>query len=533
MSTRPYKSRSLRFNLGLWYFIAMAAIAVVVTGYYHVNFSRLSRTETSQRFLALGNHIAAASVLGALAHSSDLLGGVLDGALGDPDVIRVGVFDPGGALIAARTRKGRPSPTWPAPDERACGPCTLESGDLRWVAAIVRTGVSTVQLPDIEERAFYDGPPPAQNSTGPVGYVVLDVSTRRRDESERHLALRAVAIVTTALIAGLVVILFIARRLTSPLRSLANATREIGKGNWNTRLPLRSYGEIEQLAGDFQHMVNELAKLDQENRRHNDTLSDRVAERTRELQDANNDLKQMSDAKDEFVATVSHDFRSPLAIIQTALQTIKNDTEMPVSVRERFLDRAERQCKRLGSLVNDLLDLARIAERAPTTTRVRVGDLISEVMDLARPAFEEKNVSLEAIPSQTPTFVDGDEHYLSRAISNLLDNALKFTPENGKVSVAVEREDPMVTIRVTDTGMGIPAEEQARVFERFFQGERAQGSGRGSGLGLAIVSSVARQHGGRVNLRSEDGQGACFELILPLASESISVAKPTPQTTSD
>ncbi|MGB8933347.1 MAG: ATP-binding protein, partial [Anaeromyxobacteraceae bacterium] len=319
-----------------------------------------------------------------------------------------------------------------------------------------------------------------------------------------------------ALLLALAVALLVAHRLTSPIRALAQATKEIGKGRWDAPLPRATSTEIAQLADDFRAMTGSLAALDRENSRYREHLEEMVASRTRELEDAYEHMKAMAEAKDQFVATVSHDFRSPLAIVLSAVQTVQADPAMTAEVRAQFLARAVRQCKRLGTLVSDLLDLARIENRETDFEPAPLSELVEESVEAARAAFDERGVSLVYEPPAQPLVAEVDRGQVARALSNLVDNALKFTPPAGRVTVDLRRRDGDASISVSDTGPGIPEEERELVFERFYQGREGRAIGKGSGLGLAIVAGVARRHGGTVAVTSPQGAGATFELRLPL-----------------
>jgi two-component system phosphate regulon sensor histidine kinase PhoR len=227
-------------------------------------------------------------------------------------------------------------------------------------------------------------------------------------------------------------------------------------------------------------------------------------------------MKVMAEAKDQFVATVSHDFRSPLAIILSTIQTLASDPQMPAEVRHTFLARAERQCRRLGALVNDLLDLARIENRETVFERVSLALLLEDSVEAQRPAFDERGVELRLDLPPADVHAVLDRSHVGRAVTNLLDNARKFTPAAGRVTVTLGQDGGMASIVVADTGPGIPEEERTQVFERFFQGKHGQALGSGSGLGLAIVAGVARRHRGHVEVSSDGGSGSRFELRLPL-----------------
>ncbi len=506
--------RSLRWRLAAWIFAATAGMAAVLTLYYQRRTHALLNLESEERVATLARHVAAASVLGTLAHSEELLEGPLDGAMSQPDVEAVAIFDPAGGVIAARSRPGVPAPSWRdgPPD---CRPCALGGGRLRWIAPVR----SAPSVRSTEEAGFYEGPPRAASAgEATAGWLSLDVTTAARAAAERRITASGLLIAGVALALALVVTLVMAQGLTSPLRALAQATREFGKGRWDAPLPHASSTEIVQLADDLRAMTAALAALDLENRRYREHLEEMVGSRTRELEEAYERVKGLAEAKDQFVATVSHDFRSPLAIILSAVQTVLADAGMRDDVRRQFLARAERQCKRLGALVNDLLDLARIEDRETAFERVQLSQVIEESLENARAAFDDRRVSLVYEPPAEGVVAEVDRGHVGRAVANLIDNALKFTPPSGRVTVELRRLEREALIAVSDTGPGIPPEEREHVFERFFQGRHGQALGRGSGLGLAIVAGVARRHGGSVAVTSAAGAGSTFELRFPLCS---------------
>jgi signal transduction histidine kinase len=443
-----------------------------------------------------------------------MLAPTLDAAVEQPDVEAVAIFDTSGNLVAARRRGDRPTPRWTAAASD-CRPCALDGGRLRWVVPVV----SPSGGPRPDPARVYDGPPPAASGRdSPAGWLLLDVTTAARRAAERQITARGLLIAASALALALVVTLLIAQGLTSPLRALAHATHEIGKGRWDVALPRATSTEIAQLAADFGAMTAALAALDRENARYREHLEEMVAVRTRELEGAYEEMKAMAEAKDHFVATVSHDFRSPLAIVLSTVQTVLADAAMPEDVRRQFLSRAERQCKRLGALVNDLLDLARIENREAALERVLLSDVVEEVVESARAAFDQRSVSLDWTPPSGAVVAEVDRGLVVRAVSNLVDNARKFTPASGRVTVELRRRDGRACISVRDTGPGIPEDEQEHLFERFFQGRHGRALGSGSGLGLAIVAGVARQHGGTVAVTSAKDAGSTFELQLPLST---------------
>jgi two-component system OmpR family sensor kinase len=504
--------RSLRWRLAAWTFAAIAGLAVLLTVYYERRAHALLSRVSIERLEALAQGVAAVSVLGALARSEELLANPLEAAMSQPDVEAVAIYDSDGALIAGRSRDPTVLLAW-QPGSGECRPCRLGGDRLRWVSPVISAPARTPLTP-----APLDAPPPAAaGGDATAGWLVLDVSNQARLAEERRITASGLLIAGAALLLALVVTLALAQGLTSPLRALAQATRAIGQGRWDAPLPRAASSEIAQLAADFHAMTAALADLDRENRRYREHLEEMVAHRTRELEEAYGRMKAMAEAKDQFVATVSHDFRSPLAIILSAVQTVLADPEMRDDVRRQFLARAERQCKRLGTLVSDLLDLARIENRDAAFERLDLAGVVEESIDGARSAFDERRVSLVWEPPRDAISAEVDRGQVGRAIANLVDNALKFTPAGGRVTVELRDGGGEALLAVTDTGPGIPEDEREHVFERFYQGREGQALGRGSGLGLAIVAGVARRHGGSVAVTSAKGAGSRFELRLPVA----------------
>ncbi len=231
----------------------------------------------------------------------------------------------------------------------------------------------------------------------------------------------------------------------------------------------------------------------------------------------------------ELVANVSHELKTPVASIKALSETLAAGAMDEPETAARFLAHIARESDRLERLVKDLLELAKLESCEARLERAPVGlnSLVSRVAERFRPAMEQKGVTLVIHLPEVELTVSGDEHYLERALGNLLDNAVKFTPSGGRVTVdlagppAVGKDPggrPWAEISVTDTGPGLGPEAVPRVFERFYRADadRSREAG-GTGLGLAIVKHVVQAHGGTVGVRSGGpGTGCCFWMRLPL-----------------
>ena len=240
---------------------------------------------------------------------------------------------------------------------------------------------------------------------------------------------------------------------------------------------------------------------------------------TRELEVRNERLLELDRLKDEFVALVSHELRTPLTSIRGYLELVLDGEAGDVTDEQRqFLGIVERNANRLLDLVGDLLFLAQI-EAGKLSLEVAAVDLAAvaaESVETARPLAEEKDITLTLATSPLPLLA-GDGARLAQLLDNLISNAVKFTPEGGRVDVRASASRGNAVIEVRDTGMGIPAEEQEYVFERFFRTSRATEQAiQGTGLGLAISKAIVHAHGGLITLASSDGEGATFHVTIPI-----------------
>ncbi len=232
------------------------------------------------------------------------------------------------------------------------------------------------------------------------------------------------------------------------------------------------------------------------------------------------DLKRLEGMRREFVANVSHEIKTPVTAIRALVETLAEDREMAPETRERFLSKLSGQATRLSALVGDLLTLSRLesGEERYARERLDLRALIEEVAERLEGAGRAKGLVFSLALSPQPLEVDADREALTQAISNLVDNAVKYTDAGGKVSVCLERYRDRAVLEVTDTGVGIPAQHLDRIFERFYTVDRSRSRERGgTGLGLAIVKHVALAHGGSVRVESTPGVGSKFKLVLPLA----------------
>jgi two-component system sensor histidine kinase SenX3 len=235
------------------------------------------------------------------------------------------------------------------------------------------------------------------------------------------------------------------------------------------------------------------------------------------LQDVT-EARRVEAVRRDFVANVGHELKTPVGALALLAEAILGASDDPEAV-QRFAARMGREADRLGRLVRELIDLSRLqgGEPLPTLDPVDVDTVLAEAVDRTRMAASAKDIEI-AVGGQDGLVVRGVEPQLTTAVTNLLANAVAYSPEHTRIAVAARPRAGFVEIAVTDNGIGIPRRDRARVFERFYRVDQSRASSTGgTGLGLAIVKHVANNHGGSVSVWSEEGLGSTFTLRLPLA----------------
>jgi signal transduction histidine kinase len=289
-----------------------------------------------------------------------------------------------------------------------------------------------------------------------------------------------------AAVIALVMARWLARGLTQPLRDMAAASRRMEMGDYGVRVETRRRDEVGQLAVAFNRMSGELENLERLRR--------------------------------DLVANVSHELKTPITAIRAHLENLADGVEQP---DPETLQIMLAQTERLGRLVEQLLDLSRLDSGEIPLHRqsVELGPLVTQVVSEIEVARADKVVAIRPrIPSDLPA-LDADPERVHQVLFNLVDNAVRFTPGGGEVTISAHRHNGSVEITVADTGVGIRPEHLPLLFERFYRVDTARSRGDGgTGIGLAIARSVVEAHGGHIHAKSEPGQGSAFTFDIPAVS---------------
>ena len=298
-----------------------------------------------------------------------------------------------------------------------------------------------------------------------------------------------IIIILTTLLLGLLIF----RWLTSRLREMSDTVLAFEHGQLEQRVVVNSEDEIGQLGTSFNQMADTLvANMDE--------------------------IKQVDKLRRELIANVSHDLRSPLASIQGYLETIQQKEEtLSVEDRNRYYDIVLRNTHKLGNLIGELFELSKLDAKnvQPALEPVSIAELAQDLVAQFQPQALEKEIKLVAIlPDEPINLVNADIALMERALSNLIDNAIKNTPEHGEVTITPTNTGKKVSIDISDTGIGIPEDQITRIFDRFYQTDPSRTGDSGVGLGLSIAQKILELHGSKLSVKSVLNQGTTFSFSL-------------------
>jgi signal transduction histidine kinase len=285
---------------------------------------------------------------------------------------------------------------------------------------------------------------------------------------------------------GLLVGWFFTRKMTRPLQDLVSTTETVASGKLSARVPEPdSSGELAELTRLFNQMLERIEHL----------------------------VNTMNESLDN----VAHDLRTPLTRLRNSVESVMTrEAVTPEELREALLDAAE-ETERIQTLLTALMNLAEAGAGTLRLNRkpIQLDELVREICGLYELLAEEKSLSLRQALPEHPVTLEADPVRLRQALGNLLDNAIKFTPDGGTVTLSVRTEPYRAILEVQDSGIGISAEDQPRIFERLYRADKSRRT-QGLGLGLSLVQAIVQAHGASIHVSSTPHQGSTFQIVFPL-----------------
>ncbi|MFH1879793.1 MAG: HAMP domain-containing sensor histidine kinase, partial [Bacillota bacterium] len=289
-----------------------------------------------------------------------------------------------------------------------------------------------------------------------------------------------------AAVAAMIIALFLSRVITKPIDLLTRGIQRMGRGDLSVRVPVKGGGELKKLAETFNSMSEKLERLDK--------------------------------SRNQFVSNASHELKTPLSTMKILLENIIYQPDMDLNLRTEFLTDVNLEIDRLNLIISDLLTLVSMDTKAMRLRleTFKLSDMIRDVVQRLSVVAEQKHQEIKVNLAEGCE-MHADYAKLTQVIYNILDNAIKYTSQGGLIRVRLIRSGRNAVITIADNGSGIPKEDQAHIFDRFYRVDKARSRDTGgTGLGLSIVHQFVLMHGGNVTVDSTEGVGSTFTVELPM-----------------
>jgi signal transduction histidine kinase/CheY-like chemotaxis protein len=380
----------------------------------------------------------------------------------------------------------------------------------------------------------------------PIGAVYIRSDLQELHSRFQRYAVIAAIVLSACLLAALLISSVFRRAVADPIVDLSKIAKVVSQDkNYSVRAtPIRSPAELAILIDAFNEMLAQIQQNERALRMARDELEQRVLERTAELEAAKKEVEEFSQSillakeevergskfKDQFLSTMSHELRTPLNAVLGFSDLLADERYGPLNDRQqRYVAHIHTGGKHLLKLISDILDLSKIEAGRMELSRedVSVASAFGEVISALYPLAEKKSQAL--LQQVEPNIhVHADAMRFKQVLMNLVGNAIKFTPESGRIELVARQVDDQVRMEVRDNGPGIPPDQQQRIFEAFVRLTQTGSATEGTGLGLAITSRLVELHGSKLGIESRPGEGTCFYFSLPL----IAIARDQPAQTS-
>jgi signal transduction histidine kinase/CheY-like chemotaxis protein len=524
----PSRRSSIRLRFTLVIVATILGVASTLGGYF-VNQMRLSADQAlSARAASLAASLAYNSEYAAFVANLEMLRRYAQGVMREADVEYVMVEDREGKILAVLGRydaEGSPGGRRAA-SAAAESPSAVAYRDRRgahlleaWAPIVLRSGE------EIGEELFLSGTRDAGQGE-PIGAVRVGLSREAMRQKVRNLQAAALLITAAISLLGAALAIVFVRRIVGPLRVLVLGTQRIARGDLAYRVPVEASDEIGELAESFNRMTEDLGRARCELEAYSSELERKVRERTRKLEDAQGRLLQSEKlgAIGQLVAGVAHELNNPLTGVLGYSQLLMRRNYDPET--RRALEKIDAEATRCKKIVQNLLTFARKQKIAKSL--IDVNQALERALELRAYQLRLDNVEVVTELGAGLPQTMADFHQLQQAFLNIIVNAhqaMEGAKHRGRLVLRSRAEGERIFVDIEDNGPGIPAGLRERIFDPFFTTKEV---GAGTGLGLSICYGILQEHGGRIGVESEVGQGTRFVLELPIVREAAEADAATP-----
>jgi len=319
-----------------------------------------------------------------------------------------------------------------------------------------------------------------------VGAFVMNFSIKDIQTIRNSMEQRVILFALTFAIIIVAFAIYFSGILTKPLTNVVNSINRLSEGYLEEEVSIKGYNEIEKISDSFNHMITRMQKLES--------------------------------SRQEFVSNVSHELKTPITSIKVLADSLLMQADTPVDLYREFLLDITDEIERENKIINDLLSLVKLDKTAGDMhiSGININELLEQILKRLSPIAKKSNIEL-IYESFRPVVAEVDEVKLSLAISNLIENAIKYNISDGWVRVSLNADHKYFFIKISDSGIGIPEDAQDYIFERFYRVDKARSRETGgTGLGLAITKNAIQMHRGAIKVYSKEGEGTTFNVRIPL-----------------
>jgi signal transduction histidine kinase len=366
---------------------------------------------------------------------------------------------------------------------------SLEEGKILISSDVVQclSGISTEPVHDRKTHFLRLNYPITHNNDKQImGVIVMTFSTKDIENIKESLEQRVYLFAITLAVLIFVFAIYFSGTLTKPLTNVVNSIDRITDGYLEESVSIKGYNEIEKISDSFNHMISQMQKLE--------------------------------NSRQEFVSNVSHELKTPITSIKVLADSLVMQEDAPIELYREFLLDITDEIERENKIINDLLSLVKLDKTAGdmNITAININELLEQILKRLRPIAKRQNIEM-IYESFRPVIAEVDEVKLSLAISNLIENAIKYNVEDGWVRVSLNADHKYFFVKVSDSGIGIPESAQDSIFERFYRVDKARSRETGgTGLGLSITKNVIQMHRGAIKVYSKEGEGTTFNVRIPM-----------------